>query len=32
MPVWAWLLTAGAVVLAVLVAVSIQNYPDDNSF
>jgi hypothetical protein len=32
MPVWAWLLALGAAVLAVLAALAIRHYPDDNSF
>ena len=32
MPVWAWLAAGGALVLAVLVVLAIQHYPDDNSF
>jgi hypothetical protein len=32
MPLWAWLLTAGAVLVAVLAALAIRHYPDDNSF
>ena len=32
MPTWAWLLAAGAGLLAVLAWLAIRNYPDDNSF